>query len=166
MKTVESYQSSHFTYHISFTMSWEQTTFSFPPRSRGCYLVTDDIVKALPQVNHYKVGMVNLFLQHTSAALSLNENWDPDVRTDMTTALNNVVPDDDGRVFRHVDEGSDDMSGHAKSSLVGVSLNIPIKEGRLALGTWQGIWMLEFRNYRHTRHCIATINGEKFEGKD
>lgn len=109
--------------------------------------------------------MVNLFLQHTSAAISLNENCDPDVRTDMTRALNDVVPDDDGSLgkFIHLDEGKDDMSGHAKSTIVGVSLNIPISNGRLALGTWQGIYLLEFRDYRHTRHCIATINGMEFE---
>ncbi|ODV87072.1 hypothetical protein CANARDRAFT_5629 [[Candida] arabinofermentans NRRL YB-2248] len=143
-------------------MSWEQTKFSFSPRSRGCYLVTDEVLKNLPQIKDYKVGVLHLFLQHTSAALSLNENWDPDVRTDMTTALNNVVPDDDGKIFVHIDEGPDDMSGHAKSSLIGVSLSIPITNGRLATGTWQGIWLLEFRDYRHTRHCVATINGAKY----
>ncbi|VEU24334.1 DEKNAAC105516 [Brettanomyces naardenensis] len=141
--------------------SWEQVKFSLSPRARGCYLVTDEVVRALPQIKNYKVGMVNLFLQHTSAGLSLNENWDPDVRSDMTKALNKVVPDDNGQVFDHVDEGPDDMSGHAKSSIIGVSLNIPITDGRLALGTWQGIWMLEFRNYRHTRYCLATITGLK-----
>ncbi|QPG76054.1 hypothetical protein FOA43_003440 [Brettanomyces nanus] len=141
--------------------SWEQVKFSFSPRARGCYLVTEEVVRSLPQLRDYNVGMVNLFLQHTSAGISLNENCDPDVRSDMTTALNNVVPDDNGRIFDHVDEGPDDMSGHAKASIIGVSLNIPIKDGRLALGTWQGIWLMEFRNYRHTRYCLATIQGLK-----
>lgn len=142
-------------------MSWEQHRFSFSPRARGSYLVTDEVVNNLPSLKNYKVGILHLFLQHTSAALSLNENCDPDVRTDLSTALNNVVPDDDGEVFLHTDEGPDDMSGHAKSSIVGVSLSIPINNGRLALGTWQGVYLLEFRNYRHTRWCVATINGEK-----
>ncbi|CDK29871.1 unnamed protein product [Kuraishia capsulata CBS 1993] len=95
-------------------MSWEQSTFSFSPRSRGCYLVTEEVLKNLPQIKSYKVGMVNLFLQHTSAALTLNENWDPDVRTDMTTAVNRIVPED--AEYIHTDEGSDDMPGHVKSS--------------------------------------------------
>ncbi|KAG7820218.1 hypothetical protein KL928_001655 [Ogataea angusta] len=144
-------------------MSWEQAKFSFSPRSRGCYLVTDEVLKNLPQIKSYKVGMLNLFVQHTSCALSLNENWDPDVRTDMTTALNMICPDNGGGKcqFIHTDEGPDDMSGHVKSSLIGASLNIPISNGRLATGTWQGIWLLEFRDYRHTRHCVATINGLK-----
>lgn len=145
----------------TMTTSWDQQRFSFSPRARGCYLVTDEVVRNLPSLKDYTIGTVHLFLQHTSAAISLNENCDPDVRTDMTTALNNIVPDDDGEVFIHADEGPDDMSGHAKSSLVGVSLTIPISNGRLALGTWQGIYLMEFRNYRHTRHCLATIQGLK-----
>lgn len=145
--------------NLKMSTSWDQTKFSFSPRARGCYLVTDEVIRSIPSIKNYKMGMVNLFLQHTSAAISLNENCDPDVRTDMTTALNNVVPDDAGEVFVHTDEGPDDMSGHAKSSIVGVSLNIPIRDGRLALGTWQGIYLMEFRNYRHTRHCVATIQG-------
>lgn len=79
----------------------------------------------------------------------------------MSTALNNVVPDDNGEIFNHIDEGSDDMSGHAKSSIVGVSITIPITNGKLALGTWQGVYLMEFRNYRHTRYCVATVQGIK-----
>ncbi|GMM31315.1 hypothetical protein DAMA08_040600 [Martiniozyma asiatica (nom. inval.)] len=142
--------------------SWDQHTFSFSPRARGCYLVTSEVLQSLPSVSQYRIGTLHLFLKHTSAALSLNENCDPDVRRDMTVALNNVVPDDDGDIFIHTDEGPDDMSGHAKSSIVGVSLTIPISNGKLALGTWQGIYLMEFRNYRHTRHCVATIQGVKY----
>lgn len=142
--------------------SWDQKTFTLGAKQRGSYLITDEVVSNLP-IKEYKMGMVNLFLKHTSAAISLNENCDPDVRHDMTTAMNRVVPDDGtGKVFRHIDEGPDDMSGHAKSSIIGVSLNIPISNGKLALGTWQGIYLMEFRDYKHRRTCVGTLNGLKY----
>lgn len=143
-------------------MSWDQKEFTLDAKSRGCYLITDQVIANLP-IADYKIGMLNLFIKHTSAAISLNENWDPDVRHDMTTAMNLVVPDDtNGEVFRHTDEGPDDMSGHVKSSLIGVSLNIPISNGKLALGTWQGVYLMEFRDYKHRRTCIGTLNGVKY----
>ncbi|KAF2705765.1 UPF0047-domain-containing protein [Pleomassaria siparia CBS 279.74] len=145
-------------------MAWFQKTLSLPPRSRGSYLVTNDIVSALPEISSYKTGLLNLFVQHTSCALSLNENWDEDVRADMSDALDRIVPEDKGGrkgLYRHDAEGSDDMPAHVKSALVGASVTIPITGGRLATGTWQGIWYLEFRDARHSRKVVATIQGEK-----
>ncbi|KAJ9659470.1 hypothetical protein H2201_007361 [Coniosporium apollinis] len=144
------------------SMSWFQKTLSLPPKSRGSYLVTSDIEKQLPELKNYKTGLLNLFLQHTSAALSLNENWDSEVREDMTDALERIVPyDKAGKLYRHAAEGEDDMPAHIKSALIGASVTIPITDGRLATGTWQGIWYLEFRTARHSRKVVATIQGEK-----
>ncbi|KAI1464672.1 UPF0047-domain-containing protein [Daldinia caldariorum] len=147
------------------TMSgWFQKQFALPPRSRGSYLVTDHVVKELPELRGYKVGLLNLFVQHTSCALSLNENWDDDVRADMSDALDRIAPEAGPKgedLYRHSAEGSDDMPAHIKSALIGASITIPIKDGKLATGTWQGIWYLEFRDMRHTRKVVATIQGEK-----
>ncbi|OSS46956.1 hypothetical protein B5807_08876 [Epicoccum nigrum] len=145
------------------TMSWFQKQFTLPSRSRGSYLITDTILKELPELKNYKTGLLNLFIQHTSCALSLNENWDEDVRADMTTALDRIVPEDKkGQgLYRHDAEGSDDMPAHVKSALVGASVTIPITNGRLNTGTWQGIWYLEFRDMKHSRKVVATIQGEK-----
>jgi secondary thiamine-phosphate synthase enzyme len=144
----------------SITMtSWDQTSFRFSSRGAGCYLVTNEVLKNVPEIKEYKIGMLNLFLQHTSAGLSLNENCDPDVREDMETSLQRVVPE--GNHYIHDAEGPDDMPGHVKSSLVGVSLDIPIRDGRLATGTWQGIYLCEFRRMKHSRSVVATIQGQK-----
>ncbi|KAH7067939.1 hypothetical protein FB567DRAFT_253428 [Paraphoma chrysanthemicola] len=145
------------------TMSWLQKSLTLPSRSRGSYLITDTIVKDLPEIKNYKTGLLNLFIQHTSCALSLNENWDQDVRADMSDALDRIVPEDKkGQgLYRHDAEGSDDMPAHVKSALVGASVTIPITNGRLNTGTWQGIWYLEFRDSKHTRKVVATIQGEK-----
>ncbi|KAL7918889.1 hypothetical protein ACQKWADRAFT_302836 [Trichoderma austrokoningii] len=143
-------------------MSWFQKQITLPPASRGSYLITDEIVAALPEIQTYKVGLLNLFIQHTSCALSLNENWDEDVRADMSDALDRIAPEVpvEGR-YRHDAEGSDDMPAHIKSALIGASVTIPIQNGRLATGTWQGIWYLEFRARKHQRKIMATIQGEK-----
>jgi len=101
---------------------------------------------------------MNIFLKHTSASLSLNENYDSDVRLDMEDSMNRIVKEDN-KLYRHTMEGSDDMPAHIKSQLVGVSIDIPIKEGKLALGTWQGIWLNEYRTQTHTRTVVVTING-------
>ncbi|KAI2612884.1 uncharacterized protein GGS25DRAFT_140468 [Hypoxylon fragiforme] len=146
------------------TMSWAQKQFTLPPRSRGSYLVTDHVVSAVPEIRQFKVGLLNLFVQHTSCALSLNENWDDDVRADMTDALDRIAPEAGPKgeeLYRHSAEGSDDMPAHIKSALIGASVTIPIKDGKLATGTWQGIWYLEFRDVKHTRRVVATIQGEK-----
>ncbi|KAG8165878.1 hypothetical protein KVR01_004430 [Diaporthe batatas] len=115
--------------------SWFQKQFTLPSKSRGSYLITDHVVSSLPELKQYKVGLLHLFIQHTSCALSLNENWD--------------------------DDGADDMPAHIKSALVGASVTIPIRDGKLATGTWQGIWYLEFRAMKHQRRVVATIQGEK-----
>ncbi|KAI1768856.1 UPF0047-domain-containing protein [Hypoxylon sp. FL1150] len=145
-------------------MSWAQKQFTLPPRSRGSYLVTDHVVSSVPEIRQYKVGLLHLFVQHTSCALSLNENWDDDVRADMSDALDRIAPEAGPKgeeLYRHSAEGSDDMPAHIKSALIGASVTIPIKDGKLATGTWQGIWYLEFRQVKHTRRVVATIQGEK-----
>ncbi|KAF3160023.1 hypothetical protein EYR41_011259 [Orbilia oligospora] len=149
--------------HKPSKMSWFQKSFSLKAQSRGSYLITAEITSNLPEIGDYKVGLLNLFIQHTSCALSLNENWDSDVRLDMTDAMNRIVVEDkkyEG-IYRHDAEGSDDMPGHVKSSLIGVSITIPITDGRLNLGTWQGIYYMEFRDSKHRRSVVATIQGEK-----
>lgn len=133
----------------------QQTAFTLAARRRGCHLVTSEIMAQLPKPLP-KVGLLNLFVQHTSCALSINENADPDVRTDMEKILNNIVKEDQPW-YDHVLEGSDDMPAHAKSSLFGVSITIPITNGRLHLGTWQGIYLCEFRDYGGPRNIVATI---------
>ena len=144
------------------TMSWLQKTFTLPPKTRGSYLITTEVEKALPEIKTIKTGILHLFLQHTSAGLSLNENWDSEVREDMSDALDRIVPEDKtGELYRHSCEGSDDMPAHVKSALVGASVSVPITDGRLNLGTWQGIWFLEFRRQRHTRKVVGTVQGEK-----
>ncbi|PQE18953.1 binding 1 protein [Rutstroemia sp. NJR-2017a BVV2] len=143
-------------------MSWSQKTISLPSKSKGAYLVTDHIVTSIPEIKNYKVGLLNLFVQHTSCALSLNENWDEDVRSDMSDALDRIAPEDKkGELYRHSAEGLDDMPAHVKSALVGASVTIPITNGKLNTGTWQGIWYLEFRTSKHSRKVVATIQGEK-----
>ncbi|KAF2220549.1 UPF0047 domain protein [Elsinoe ampelina] len=143
-------------------MAWFQKQFTLPTKSRGSYLITDEVLKQVPEISQYKVGILNLFIQHTSAALSLNENWDSDVRTDMSNALDRIVPEDrKGVLYEHSAEGLDDMPAHIKSALIGASVSIPISNGKLATGTWQGIWYLEFRAARHSRKVVATIQGEK-----
>lgn len=143
-------------------MSWTQKQFTLASRSRGSYLITDEVTRNLPELKDYKVGLLNLFIQHTSCGLSLNENFDQDVREDMSDALDRLAPEDrKGNMYRHADEGLDDMPAHIKSSLVGASVSVPITNGRLNTGTWQGIWYLEFRGSKHSRKVVATIQGEK-----
>lgn len=120
--------------HQRSTMSWSQKQFTLPPRSRGSYLVTDHVVSSLPELKSYKVGILHLFVQHTSCALSLNENWDEDVRADMSDALDRIAPESGKKgeeLYRHSAEGPDDMPAHIKSALVGASVTIPIKDGKL-----------------------------------
>lgn len=135
----------------------QQSIFRLAPKSRGCHLVTREILEKLP-VPLPKTGILNLFVQHTSCALSINENADPDVRRDMEKIMNHVVKENEP-YYDHILEGADDMPAHAKCSLFGVSINIPITDGRLNLGTWQGIYLCEFRNYGGARKIVATIYG-------
>ena len=133
----------------------EQTEFTLPPMRRGCHLITRDIIEHLPQPLPDK-GLLHLFVKHTSCTLSVNENADPDVRTDMEHIMNHLVPEGEP-YYEHTMEGLDDMPAHAKSSLFGVSITLPITRGRLNLGTWQGIYLCEFRNYGGGRRIVATI---------
>lgn len=123
-------------------------------KSKGFHLITTEILSAFP--NLPKIGMVNLFIQHTSAGITINENADPSVRIDFETIFNKLVPENDPD-YIHVFEGSDDMPAHVKSSLIGQSLTIPIENGRLALGTWQGIYLGEFRNNATERRLLCTL---------
>lgn len=120
-------------------------------------MITNEIIQNLPSLP--EIGLLNLFIKHTSAALSINENADPDVRKDMNYILNRLVPDVDLN-YKHTDEGPDDASSHTKTSLIGPSITIPVTNGRLNLGTWQGIYLLEFREYLSARHVVATLTGE------
>ena len=133
----------------------QQTTFSLSAKRRGCHLITREVMEHLPQPLP-QMGLLNLFVQHTSCALSINENADPDVRTDLSQIMDRLVREREP-YYDHTMEGPDDMPAHAKSSLFGVSLTIPITDGRLALGTWQGIYLCEFRNHGGNRHIVATI---------
>ncbi len=134
----------------------EQVEFTLRPRPRGFHLVTEEVYRHLPVLPH--TGMLNLFVKHTSCALSINENADPDVRVDMESIFNRLVKEREP-YYEHTLEGADDMPAHAKSVLTGVSLTIPITNGCLNLGTWQGIYLCEFRNSGGGRKIVATIFG-------
>jgi secondary thiamine-phosphate synthase enzyme len=134
-----------------------QTEFTLTAKRRGFHLVTDEILRQLPQLP--ETGLLHLFVKHTSCALSINENADPDVRVDMETIFNRLVPENRPE-YEHTLEGADDMPAHAKSTLSGVSLTIPVTNGRLNLGTWQGIYLCEYRNYGGARRLVVTIIGE------
>lgn len=138
---------------------WAQKTITLKSKSRGCHLITDEITSQLKELSNFSIGILHLFLQHTSASICLNENYDPDVQTDMENSLNRIVPEDK-KLYKHTIEGKDDMPAHVKSALVGCSLSIPITDGRLNIGTWQGIWLLEHRDGSHSRKIVATINGK------
>jgi len=140
--------------------SWFQKALAFRARPRGCHLVTQELEKALqPELSEFSMGLANIFLQHTSASLTINENADPDVPVDMEMALNKIAPEEWN--YMHSTEGSDDMPAHVKQSLLGNSLTIPVTNGRLNLGTWQGVWLCEHRNYGGPRRVVVTIQGQK-----
>ncbi len=138
---------------------WLQKEIILKPRNKGFYLITDEIISSLPEIANFKIGLINFLLKHTSASLTLNENADPDVRTDMKNYFDDLVSDNI-KYFEHTSEGSDDMPAHIKSSLLGNSITIPISNGKLNLGTWQGIYLCEHRNYGGNRKLLITINGE------
>jgi secondary thiamine-phosphate synthase enzyme len=139
-------------------MFWAQNTIRIGPYPRGFHLVTREILWALPEVEKIEVGLLHVFLQHTSASLTINENADPDVRIDMETSFNRLVPEN--QPFVHTIEGPDDMPAHVKSSLLGASLVLPISRGSLALGTWQGIYLCEHRNAATPRTVVLTLQGK------
>lgn len=129
-------------------------------RTRGFHLVTEELLRELPELRNFKIGMMNIFILHTSASLTLNENTDPTVRQDFESYFNRAVPEG-APYYQHQDEGSDDLPAHLKSSLLGSSLNIPIADGRLRLGVWQGIYLCEHRNNGGNRRIVVTIQGEQ-----
>ncbi|MCA9194785.1 MAG: secondary thiamine-phosphate synthase enzyme YjbQ [Planctomycetales bacterium] len=138
-------------------MNWSQKTILLRARARGFHLITNEICDELPEIEGLKVGLLHLFLQHTSASLTINENADPDVRRDLEVAFNHCCPDD--LPFIHTCEGPDDMPAHVKSSTLGCQLTIPISRGELALGVWQGIYLCEHRDHATSRRVVATLFG-------
>lgn len=136
---------------------WKQVEFDLQSRRRGFHLITGEILRNLPPLP--EVGLLHLFIKHTSAGLSINENADPDVRMDMESIFNYLVKEREP-YYQHTLEGNDDMPAHAKSSIIGTSVTIPITNGKLNLGTWQGIYLCEFRDYGGNRQMVATISGE------
>ena len=140
---------------------WQQQSLLIRAKPRGFHLITDEIKQQLPQLQGYSVGLLHLFIQHTSASLSLNENADPTVRKDMERHFNRYVPED-APYYEHTYEGSDDMPAHIKSALLGASISIPISQGYLALGTWQGIYLGEHRDHGGERRIIATLQGQTY----
>lgn len=133
---------------------WKQVEFDLQSRRRGFHLITGEILRNLPPLP--EVGLLHLFIKHTSAGLSINENADPDVRMDMESIFNHLVKEREP-YYQHTLEGNDDMPAHAKSSIIGTSVTIPITNGKLNLGTWQGIYLCEFRDYGSNRQMVATI---------
>lgn len=138
---------------------WIQKEIRLRPRPRGFHLITEELLGELPELRNVRIGMMNVFILHTSAALTINENADPTVRQDFESYFNHVVPEDEP-YYLHQDEGSDDLPAHLKSSLLGNSLNIPIADGQPRLGTWQGIYLCEHRNHGGNRRVVVTMQGE------
>ena len=138
---------------------WHQREIELRPRPRGFHLVTREVVEQLPELGELRVGLAHLHLLHTSASLTLNENASPDVRDDFETWFNEAAPED-ARYWTHTIEGPDDMPAHIKASILGPSLSLPISDGRLALGTWQGIYLCEHRDRGGPRRLILTLSGE------
>jgi secondary thiamine-phosphate synthase enzyme len=138
---------------------WIQRQITLRPRPRGFHLVTDEVVSGVPELESIRVGLALVFVQHTSASLTLNENASPDVRRDFAAWFDRAVPDG-ADYFAHRLEGPDDMPAHIKSSLTGTSLTLPVRDGRLALGTWQGIYLCEHRDDGGPRRVIVTAVGE------
>ena len=138
---------------------WLQKEISIPPKPRGFHLITNDIINNINVIKTVENGLLNLFIKHTSASLTINENADPTVRADFESHFNYIVPEKQG-YYSHTMEGPDDMPAHLKSSILGSSINIPITNGSLNLGTWQGIYLCEHRDRGGSRNIIATINGD------
>ncbi|MDP6339957.1 MAG: secondary thiamine-phosphate synthase enzyme YjbQ [Candidatus Marinimicrobia bacterium] len=138
---------------------WIQKEISLNPKPRGFHLITDEVLNGLPQIQNIEIGTMQVFIKHTSASLTINEDADPTVRADFESHFNQMVPENSPH-YRHTIEGPDDMPAHLKSSILGSSVNIPITNGRLNLGTWQGIYLCEHRNHGGSRWLVVTIQGE------
>lgn len=139
---------------------WLQKSITISAKKRGFHLITDEIEQQMPQISSISVGLLHVFVQHTSASLTINENADPTVRMDMESHFNQFVPER-APYYRHDYEGDDDMPAHIKASVLGSSVTIPIQHGRLALGTWQGIYLGEHRDHGGARTLIVTLHGEE-----
>ena len=137
---------------------WIQREITLPEQPRGFHLITRAVLEALPELGHLKVGLLHVFIRHTSASLTLNENASPDVRRDFATWFDHAVPED--FAWTHTLEGPDDMPAHVKASLLGPALSLPVSRGRLALGTWQGVYLCEHRDHGGSRSLLATLWGE------
>ena len=140
-------------------MDWYQREIVLSPRPRGFHLITREVVGQMPEIGRFAVGLAHLFIRHTSASLALNENADPTVRADMEAHFNRLAPEN-APYYRHTSEGPDDMPAHLKAVLLGSSLTIPISDGRLALGTWQGIYLCEHRDDGGLRRLVVTLTGQ------
>lgn len=139
-------------------MIFSQSTIQLAPLPRGFHLVTNEIIAQAPDLQNCQAGLLHLFLQHTSASLTINENADPDVRGDMERHFNVMVPENAPH-YEHTVEGPDDMPAHIKTALIGPALSIPVSNGRLALGTWQGLYLCEHRDNASSRRIVATLMG-------
>ncbi|CPR17153.1 secondary thiamine-phosphate synthase enzyme YjbQ [Brenneria goodwinii] len=138
---------------------WIQREIRLKPKTRGFHLITDEVLAQVSEIRQIKVGLMHVFIKHTSASLTMNENADPDVRQDFERFFNRLVPENEP-YYCHVDEGSDDMPAHLKGSLLGSSLMLPIGNGRLNVGIWQGIYLCEHRNHGGSRTLVVTLSGE------
>lgn len=138
---------------------WHQQTVQLSPRRRGFHLITHELVGSCTEIAFIEIGILHVFIQHTSASLTINENADPDVRVDMESAANRLCPESSS--FIHTCEGPDDMPAHVKASLFGASVTVPICDGRLKLGTWQGIYLCEHRNHGGGRKIVLTLQGRR-----
>lgn len=142
---------------IQIGSAWFQRKINLRPQHRGVHLVTEEILRQMPELGQFSVGLCHVQILHTSASLALNESWDPDVRDDMEMMLNKIVPE--GLPYRHSCEGPDDMPAHVKACFLGSSLTIPITDGKLSLGTWQGVWLCEHRDHAGSRKLVITLSG-------
>lgn len=139
-------------------MPWIQRQLRLPATSRGFHLITEHITSALPELSRVKVGLLHVFIQHTSASITINENADPDVPADLESSFNHIAPE--SFPYQHTVEGPDDMPAHVKAAMLGSSVWVPVGDGHLCLGTWQGIYLCEHRNHGGSRRLILTLQGE------
>lgn len=139
-------------------MKYYQTEFRLNPKKRGFHLITDEIREAIPEISKIDIGFLQVFIKHTSASLTINENADPTVRVDFESHFNVMVPED-APYYIHTYEGPDDMPAHIKASLLGSSVQVPITKGRLNLGIWQGIYLCEHRDNARGRSLVSTVHG-------
>lgn len=140
-------------------MIFEQVTLQLSPVKRGFHLITQEVVEAIPALNSCRVGLLHVFIKHTSASLSINEDADPSVRRDFERVFNRLIPENEP-YYEHTDEGSDDMPAHLKASIIGADLTIPVSDGTLNMGTWQGIYLCEHRNHGGPRSIVITLHGK------